>query len=97
MHNASDHIETEERNASFRTSAGVPLSWSLTATVRHQSGANIKAVLPAIAGHDLHQPLQVIHGAHEHPGLGIRMSSELQHLQNSNWASKPQGNSIRTL
>lgn len=32
MHNASDHIETEERNASFRTSAGVPLSWSLTAT-----------------------------------------------------------------
>lgn len=60
MHDVSDHLGTEERDAKFRATAGVPASWSLTATARPQSAANFEAVLLAIAGHDLRQPLQII-------------------------------------
>jgi two-component system, OmpR family, phosphate regulon sensor histidine kinase PhoR len=81
MHDVSDHIGTEERDASFRATAGAPVSWSLTATARPQSAANFEAVLLAIAGHDLRQPLQVIQAAHERLGLGVRTSSELLYLR----------------
>jgi two-component system, OmpR family, phosphate regulon sensor histidine kinase PhoR len=81
MHDVSDHIGTEEHDASFRATAGAPVSWSLTATARPQSAANFEAVLLAIAGHDLRQPLQVIQAAHERLGLGVRTSSELLYLR----------------
>jgi len=81
MQDVSDHLGTEERDAKFRATAGVPASWSLTATARPQSAANFEAVLLAIAGHDLRQPLQVIQAAHERLGLGVRTSSELLYLR----------------
>jgi signal transduction histidine kinase len=81
MHDVSDHIGTEERNESFRASAGAPVSWCLTATAGQQSAVNFEAVLLAIAGHDLRQPLQVIQAAHERLGRGVRTSSELQYLR----------------
>jgi two-component system phosphate regulon sensor histidine kinase PhoR len=81
MHDVSDHIGTEERDASFRATAGAPVFWSLTATNRPQSAANFEAVLLAIAGHDLRQPLQIIQAAYERLGLGVRTSSELLYLR----------------
>lgn len=78
-----DHIGTEERNESFRATAGAtrPVSWNVTASARPHRVSNFEAVLLAIAGHDLRQPLQVIQSAHELLGLGIRTSSELRCLR----------------
>lgn len=78
-----DHIGTEERNESFRATAGAtrPVSWNMTASARPHRVSNFEAVLLAIAGHDLRQPLQVIQSAHELLGLGIRTSSELRCLR----------------
>jgi two-component system phosphate regulon sensor histidine kinase PhoR len=78
-----DHIGTEERNESFRATAGAtrPVSWNMTASARPHRVSNFEAVLLAIAGHDLRQPLQVIQSAHELLGLGIRTSSELRSLR----------------
>jgi signal transduction histidine kinase len=81
MHDVSDHIGTEDPNASFRASASTTVSWSLTANARQRSAANFEAVLLAIAGHDLRQPLQVIQAAHERLKTGIRTSSQLQYLR----------------
>ena len=83
MRDVSDHIAAEQRNESFRATAGAarPVSWSLTAAARPHRVANFEAVLLAIAGHDLRQPLQVIQSAHELLGLGIRTSSELRSLR----------------
>ena len=81
MHDVSDHLGTEERDAKFRATAGVPASWSLTATARPQSAANFEAVLLAIAGHDLRQPLQIIQTAYERLGRGVRTSSEQLYLR----------------
>ena len=78
-----DHIGTEERNESFRATAGAtrPVSWNMTASARPHRVSNFEAVLLAIAGHDLRQPLQVIQSAHELLALGIRTSSELRCLR----------------
>jgi two-component system, OmpR family, phosphate regulon sensor histidine kinase PhoR len=78
-----DHIGTEERNESFRATAGAtrPVSWNMTASARPHRVSNFEAVLLAIAGHDLRQPLQVIQSAHELLGLGVRTSAELRSLR----------------
>jgi len=80
---SDDHIGTEERNKSFRATAGAtrPVSWNMTASARPHGDSNFEAVLLAMAGHDLRQPLQVIQSAHELLGLGIRTSSELRYLR----------------
>jgi two-component system phosphate regulon sensor histidine kinase PhoR len=82
MRDVSGHIEAAMRNENFRVAAAArPASWSMTATARPQRASNFEAVLLAIAGHDLRQPLQVIQSAHELLGLGIRTSSELRCLR----------------
>ena len=58
-----------------------PVGWSMTATARSHRVSNFEAVLLAIAGHDLRQPLQVIQSTHELLGIGIRTSSELRYLR----------------
>jgi two-component system phosphate regulon sensor histidine kinase PhoR len=58
-----------------------PVTWSMTAAARPQKVSNFEAVLLAIAGHDLRQPLQVIQSAHERLGYGVRTSSELRCLR----------------
>jgi two-component system, OmpR family, phosphate regulon sensor histidine kinase PhoR len=76
------HIEAAERNEDFcATAAARPVVWSMTATPRPHKVSNFEAVLLAIAGHDLRQPLQVIQSAHELLGLGVRTSSELRSLR----------------
>jgi two-component system, OmpR family, phosphate regulon sensor histidine kinase PhoR len=58
-----------------------PVTWGMTAAARPQKVSNFEAVLLAIAGHDLRQPLQVIQSAHERLGYGVRTSSELRCLR----------------
>jgi two-component system phosphate regulon sensor histidine kinase PhoR len=88
MRDVSDHIGTEERCGKFRatTNAARRVSWSMTGTAGPRGVADFEAVLLAIAGHDLRQPLQVIQSAHELLGHGIRTSSELRCLRSSQTA-----------
>jgi signal transduction histidine kinase len=82
MREMRGHIEAAERNESSGiTGAARPVAWSMTATARPHKVSNFEAVLLAIAGHDLRQPLQVIQSAHELLRLGVRTSSELRYLR----------------
>jgi two-component system phosphate regulon sensor histidine kinase PhoR len=82
MRETSDHIEGAKSNKKCGTSyTAPPVAWSMTATAKPREVANFEAVLLAIAGHDLRQPLQVIQSAHELLGLGVRTSSELRCLR----------------
>ncbi len=54
---------------------------SLSPTSETQQASDYQALLLAIAGHDLRQPLQAIQSAHELLGLGIRTKSELRLLR----------------
>ena len=79
MRGDNDAAETAEK---FRTTGTArPVAWSMTATATPHKGENFEAVLLAIAGHDLRQPLQIIQSAHELLGLGVRTSSELRCLR----------------
>jgi two-component system phosphate regulon sensor histidine kinase PhoR len=60
-----------------------PITWSMTAEAAPQGPSEFESVLLAIAGHDLRQPLQVIQGAHDLLGLGVRTASELRLLRAS--------------
>jgi two-component system, OmpR family, phosphate regulon sensor histidine kinase PhoR len=58
-----------------------PTTWSLTTRTAPQGPSEFESVLLAIAGHDLRQPLQVIQGAHDLLGLGVRTETELRLLR----------------
>ena len=58
-----------------------PITWSMTGKADPQTPLEFESVLLAIAGHDLRQPLQVIQGAHDFLGLGVRTASELRLLR----------------
>jgi two-component system, OmpR family, phosphate regulon sensor histidine kinase PhoR len=73
-------VGAAEGRQGFRIGAP-PVIWSMTAAARPQKVSNFEAVLLAIAGHDLRQPLQVIQSAHERLGYGVRTSSELRCLR----------------
>lgn len=73
-------VAAAEERQGFRI--GAPsVTWSMTGATKPQKVSNFEAVLLAIAGHDLRQPLQVIQSAHERLGYGVRTSSELRCLQ----------------
>nr|WP_094975580.1 HAMP domain-containing sensor histidine kinase [Bradyrhizobium symbiodeficiens]AWM06139.1 sensor histidine kinase [Bradyrhizobium symbiodeficiens] len=63
--------------------AALPHSWTMTSSEQHQGLDNFESVLLAIAGHDLRQPLQIVQGALDLLGVGVRTRSELRHLQAS--------------
>lgn len=83
MREMRDHIDTAERSgrAGRARVATRPPTWSMTATAKLHKVADFEAVLLAIAGHDLRQPLQVIQSNHELLGLGPRTSAELRYLR----------------
>jgi hypothetical protein len=82
MRGMRGYVEAAERNENSRpTGAARPVAWSMTATARPHKVSNFEAVLLAIAGHDLRQPLQVIQSTHELLGLGVRTNSELRCLR----------------
>jgi two-component system phosphate regulon sensor histidine kinase PhoR len=58
-----------------------PVTLGMTGRAEPQRTTDFQAVLLAIAGHDLRQPLQVIQSAHERLGIGIRAKSEQDLLQ----------------
>jgi signal transduction histidine kinase len=83
MHSNDDCIEDVARGdalwaprAATKSSAS-----SSSATVEAQQASDDAALLVAIAGHDLRQPLQAIQCTHELLGLGIRTKSELRLLR----------------
>ena len=82
MHNLDGRTETEGRGRTFDAiGAAAPVTWSITPTGEPQKFSDFEALLLAIAGHDLRQPLQIIQGAHELLGIGVRTKSELRHLE----------------
>src|SRR5271163_1266629 len=83
MHETHGHLKATEGSAAFGTPrmSTRPMTWSLTAKAKPHKPSEFESVLLAIAGHDLRQPLQVIQGAHEFLGRGVRTASELRLLQ----------------
>jgi signal transduction histidine kinase len=83
MHATEGHIEATESRAAFGTPPipTRPITWSMTAKAKPHRPFEFESVLLAIAGHDLRQPLQVIEGAHQFLGRGVRTASELRLLQ----------------
>jgi two-component system, OmpR family, phosphate regulon sensor histidine kinase PhoR len=76
-------VKVKETRGTFGTAriAKRPITWSMTAKAAPQKPSEFESVLLAIAGHDLRQPLQVIQGAHDFLGLGVRTEAELRLLR----------------
>ncbi|UPK37202.1 HAMP domain-containing histidine kinase [Bradyrhizobium sp. 186] len=65
---------------------GQPRTLELSGRVEPARTTDFQAVLLAMAGHDLRQPLQIIQGSHELLGLGVRTKSEQRLLQRGQYA-----------
>jgi two-component system, OmpR family, phosphate regulon sensor histidine kinase PhoR len=85
MRNVDGHLGTSESRNAFNVSgaAARPVTWRMTAVAEPQKFSDFEALLLAIAGHDLRQPLQTIQSAHELLGIGVRTQSELRQLASS--------------
>jgi signal transduction histidine kinase len=83
MHNSNGCIEDVARGEAFRAPRAATncFTWSSSAKVETQQASDYAALLVAIAGHDLRQPLQAIQFSHELLGRGIRSKSELRLLR----------------
>lgn len=83
MRESSNSIETAERTGKLKKIGVVPqpVTWSMPATADPHQAHNFEALLLAIAGHDLRQPLQILQSANELLALGHRTSSELRLLR----------------
>jgi two-component system, OmpR family, phosphate regulon sensor histidine kinase PhoR len=79
MRNVDGHLRT----ATNAGAAARQVSWSMTAVAEPQKFSDFEALLLAIAGHDLPQPLQAIQSAQELFGNGVRTRSGLHHLASS--------------
>ena len=83
MRETEGRVKATESSGTVGTArlAKRPITWSMTAKAAPKRPSDFESVLLAIAGHDLRQPLQVIQGAHELLGLGVRTESELRLLR----------------
>jgi two-component system phosphate regulon sensor histidine kinase PhoR len=83
MHSNNDFLEDGARRGALRIPmvATQSFTWTSSRTIEAQEVWDYGAVLLAIAGHDLRQPLQAIQSAHELLCLGIRTKSELRLLR----------------
>jgi signal transduction histidine kinase len=59
------------------------ITWSVITKVKPRKPFEFQSVLLAIAGHDPRQPLQIIQGAHEFLGRGVRTTPERRQLRSS--------------
>jgi hypothetical protein len=57
------------------------ITWSVITKVKPRKPSEFQSVLVATAGHDPRQPLQVIQGAHEFLGRGVRTTPERRQLR----------------
>jgi two-component system, OmpR family, phosphate regulon sensor histidine kinase PhoR len=78
MHTSADAKLTPGLSAALR-----PHSWPLSGKEQSQDICTFESVLLAIAGHDLRQSLQVVQGANDLLGTGLRSASELRYLRSS--------------
>jgi two-component system phosphate regulon sensor histidine kinase PhoR len=58
-----------------------PITFEIAGNADPQRTTDFQALLFAMAGHDLRQPLQIIQSSHELLGIGIRTKSEQRLLQ----------------
>lgn len=83
MHSNEGFVEvTARRGASQAPPAATQFfTWRSNPTMEAHRVSDYAAILLAIAGHDLRQPLQAIQTTHELLGLGVRTKSELRLLR----------------
>jgi two-component system phosphate regulon sensor histidine kinase PhoR len=92
--------DTDERLASVTNAKGIGV---MQATEQPASTANLErtndfqAVLLAMAGHDLRQPLQIIQSTHDLLGIGLRTKSEQALLQTGQHAIDRLGQELNQL
>ena len=78
---------TNKRLAAVTRGAGVmrateqPVTLGMVGRADPQRTTDFQAVLLAMAGHDLRQPLQIIQNSHDLFGIGVRTKSEQRLLQ----------------
>ena len=74
-------IVTNVREAGIMRAAEQPVTLEMASRADLQQTTDFQAVLLAMAGHDLRQPLQIIQSSHELLGIRIRTQSEQDLLQ----------------
>src|SRR6267142_5747044 len=81
MTDTNRRLATVTRGASVTRARGQPGALGMIDRADPQRTTDFQAVLLAMAGHDLRQPLQIIQSSHELLGIGIRTKSEQRLLQ----------------
>jgi two-component system phosphate regulon sensor histidine kinase PhoR len=79
-------IVTDARGAGVMRATEQTIGLGMAGRADRQRTTDFQAVLLAMAGHDLRQPLQIIQSSHELLGIGIRTKSEQHLLQTSQHA-----------
>jgi two-component system phosphate regulon sensor histidine kinase PhoR len=79
-------IVTDARGAGVMRATEQTVGLGMAGRADRQRTTDFQAVLLAMAGHDLRQPLQIIQSSHELLGIGIRTKSEQHLLQTSQHA-----------
>jgi two-component system phosphate regulon sensor histidine kinase PhoR len=74
-------IVTDAKGASVMRATDQPVTLGTAGRADPQRTTDFQAVLLAMAGHDLRQPLQIIQSSHELLGVGVRTKSEQNLLQ----------------
>jgi two-component system phosphate regulon sensor histidine kinase PhoR len=81
MTDTNRRLATVTRGASVTRARGQPGALGMIDRADPQQTTDFQAVLLAMAGHDLRQPLQIIQSSHELLGIGVRTKSEQNLLQ----------------
>jgi two-component system phosphate regulon sensor histidine kinase PhoR len=74
-------IVTDAREIGVMRATEQPVTLGMAGRADPQRTTDFQAVLLAMAGHDLRQPLQIIQGFHDLLGIGVRTKSEQRLLQ----------------
>jgi two-component system, OmpR family, phosphate regulon sensor histidine kinase PhoR len=74
-------IVTDARGAGVMRATEQTVTSGMAGRADRQRATDFQAVLLAMAGHDLRQPLQIIQSSHDLLGVGIRTKSEQNLLQ----------------
>jgi two-component system, OmpR family, phosphate regulon sensor histidine kinase PhoR len=81
MTNTNRRLATVTRRTSATRATEQPVTLGMVGRADPQRTTDFQAVLLAMAGHDLRQPLQIIQSSHELLGIGVRTKSEQNLLQ----------------
>jgi signal transduction histidine kinase len=81
MTDTNRRLATVTRGASVTRATEQPEALGMVDRADPQRTTEFQAVLLAMAGHDLRQPLQIIQSSHELLGIGVRTKSEQNLLQ----------------